>query len=165
MYVRKRERCKVQISLRLVYCSSSDVVVSGFFYTFMGAATVFSLGVAAVYSGKQYEFNLQWRQSLVSREGWCSAGTRVRHWSSWIHLGDCWGSKHTWHESTEVDVNKYSKHMLNIHSIKRQTEKWVLQVVLLSLFFVIRYLLTITFLILNFRLHLTGVKFSHNCLC
>lgn len=69
MCVGKRERYKVQISLHLVYCSCSDVVVSGFFYTFMGAATVFSLGVAAVYSGKQHEFNLQWRQSSVSREG------------------------------------------------------------------------------------------------
>lgn len=66
---KKNERYKVQISLHLVYCSNSDVVVSGFFYTVLVAMTVFSLGVAAVYSGKQYEFNLQWRRSLVSREG------------------------------------------------------------------------------------------------
>lgn len=104
----KRERRKEKISLHLVYCSTPDVVLSGFFYNIVVAATVFSLGTAAVCSGKQYEFNLHWRRSLVSRVWWCSAGTRERHWSSWIHLEDCWGSKHTWHERVEVDVNKRS---------------------------------------------------------
>lgn len=55
--------------------------------------------------GKQYELNLRWHRSLVSREGWRSAGTAVRRWSSWIHSGDCWGSKRTWCESTKRDVN------------------------------------------------------------
>lgn len=69
MCVGKRERCKGQISLPLVYCSTSDVVVSGFFYTVMVAETVVSLRAAAVYSGKEDEVNLRQHQSLVSREG------------------------------------------------------------------------------------------------
>ena len=32
-------RYKAQISLRLVYCARSDVVVSGFLYTVMAAVT------------------------------------------------------------------------------------------------------------------------------
>lgn len=105
MCVGKRERYKEQISLHVVYCSRSDVVVSGLFYAVMVAVSVFSLGDAAVCSGKQYEFNLQWRRSSGSREGWRSAGTTVRRWSSWIRLEGCWGSKRTWHESREIGVN------------------------------------------------------------
>lgn len=69
MCVGKRERYKGQINLHLVYCPDTDVVVSGFLYTVMIAVTVFSVGVAAVCGGKQYELNLQWRRSSASREG------------------------------------------------------------------------------------------------
>lgn len=129
----KEKDVKDRESLPLVYCSTSDVALFGAFYTVMVAQTAVSFRAAAVYSGKQNELNLQWHRSSVSRGGWRSAGTRVMHWSSWIHLEDCWGSKHTWHESTELNVNNmkdWCKYNQNLASSLFRSDiylPWVLQ--------------------------------------
>lgn len=62
---------------------------------------LWNCAAACVCGGKWCEFNLLWRRSLVSREGWHSAGTGARRWSSWIHSEDCSGSKRSWQENTE----------------------------------------------------------------
>lgn len=108
----KREAHKLQIRLYFVYwCGWVSVL---FYFSVMVTAIVFSLRGAAVCSGKQREFNLEWRQSLVSRVGWRSAGTKGRRWSSWTHLVNCWGSKHTCQESTEEDTDIIHQRTENI---------------------------------------------------
>lgn len=87
------ERCKGQIRLRSVYCSTSDVVASGFLLCRLGGKKEgvgggrkkkerfhWELQLCAVV--KEDEPNLRRHQSSVSHEGWRSAGTRATHWSS-----------------------------------------------------------------------------------